>query len=54
MRVPAAGFSELKERLIKQGAEILPAERPTPFDRFFFRDPNGYIFEIVPADHPLE
>jgi catechol 2,3-dioxygenase-like lactoylglutathione lyase family enzyme len=44
---PLAQFPELKRRLAEQGAEIIPAARPTPFERFFFRDPNGYIFEVV-------
>src|SRR5580698_3131882 len=42
---PLAEFPALKERLTRLGAEIFAADRPTPFERFFFRDPNGYIFE---------
>jgi len=44
---PRAGFAELQERLRQQGAEVIAADRPTPFGRFFFRDPNGYVFEVV-------
>ena len=40
-------FPALKERLAKHGAAIIPPIRPTPFERFFFRDPNGYYFEII-------
>ena len=29
----------------------MDADRPTPFDRFFFREPDGYVFEIVEAEH---
>ena len=25
--------------------------RETPFVRFFFRDPNGYVFEVVEENH---
>ena len=46
---PLAEFPALKERLVRLGAEIFAADRPTPFERFFFRDPNGYIFEVVDA-----
>jgi len=47
---PADGFAGLKERLAKRGAELIDPIRETPFDRFFFRDPNGYIFEVVDAN----
>ena len=42
-------FAELKSRLVAHGAELIAPVRTTPFERFFFRDPNGYIFEVVPA-----
>jgi len=42
------------ERLAKRGAELIDPIRETPFERFFFRDPNGYIFEVVDADHAPE
>ena len=32
-------------------AELFDSLRPTPFERFFFREPvNGYVFEIIDAD----
>lgn len=40
-------FRQLKERLVERGAELIDPERATPFERFFFRDPNGYIFEVI-------
>ncbi|HTU26527.1 MAG TPA: VOC family protein [Pirellulales bacterium] len=51
---PHAEFPALKERLVRHGAELFAADRPTPFDRFFFRDPNGYVFEIVEAERRPE
>ena len=51
IRRPTAEFSELKQRLVAHGAELIAPQRDTPFERFFFRDPNGYCFEIVDADH---
>jgi catechol 2,3-dioxygenase-like lactoylglutathione lyase family enzyme len=44
---PVTEFIQLKERLSKHGAKIIDADRPTAFERFFFRDPNGYVFEVV-------
>ena len=45
---PLAGFEGLKTRLRERGAEIFDALRPTPFERFFFREPiNGYVFEVI-------
>jgi catechol 2,3-dioxygenase-like lactoylglutathione lyase family enzyme len=44
---PGSDFPALKDRLAKHGAAIIPPIRPTPFQRFFFRDPNGYYFEII-------
>jgi catechol 2,3-dioxygenase-like lactoylglutathione lyase family enzyme len=41
---------ELKRRLVEHGAELVAAIRPTPFARFFFRDPNGYAFEVIDQD----
>jgi catechol 2,3-dioxygenase-like lactoylglutathione lyase family enzyme len=40
-------FPALKERLTALEAEIIPPIRETPFARFFFRDPNGYMFEVI-------
>ena len=47
---PVADFPVLKRRLAAEGAELIPPERETPFARFFFRDPNGYAFEVVAAE----
>jgi catechol 2,3-dioxygenase-like lactoylglutathione lyase family enzyme len=33
---PTADFPELKRRLAEHGADVLAAERATPFERFFF------------------
>ena len=51
---PADGFAELKERLAKRGTELIDPIRETPFERFFFRDPNGYVFEVVDANRTPE
>lgn len=48
---PLEGFAELKTRLRQAGAQVFAAERPTPFERFFFSDPNGYVFEVVDSNH---
>jgi hypothetical protein len=40
-------FGALKRRLVEQGATLIDAIRPTPFARFFFRDPNGYMWEVI-------
>lgn len=47
---PASDFDGLKRRLADAGATLIDALRPTPFARFFFRDPNGYYFEIIDRD----
>lgn len=45
---PVRQFEELKQRLVQHGAVIFPPLRPTPFERFFFREPvNGYVFEVI-------
>lgn len=51
---PLEGFEALKQRLEEQGAELIAPRRATPFERFFFRDPNGYVFEVVEAEHVSE
>jgi len=48
--VPLAEFDGLKRRLLEHGAAVIAPVRETPFARFFFRDPNGYVFEIVAAE----
>lgn len=42
-----AEFPNLKKRLQDHGAELIAPLRETPFERFFFRDPNGYVFEVI-------
>jgi catechol 2,3-dioxygenase-like lactoylglutathione lyase family enzyme len=49
--VPLGDFPRLKERLQAQGATLIEPLRETPFARFFFRDPNGYVFEVVEENH---
>lgn len=51
---PLDKFDELKGRLVACGAELIDPERPTPFERFFFKDPNGYVFEIIESDRQPE
>ncbi|HKI19144.1 MAG TPA: VOC family protein [Isosphaeraceae bacterium] len=46
-----ARFPQLKERLQAHGATLIEPLRGTPFERFFFRDPNGYVFEVVEESH---
>ena len=47
---PAAKLKQIRERLAKLGVEVIPPIRPTPFERFFFYDPNGYMFEMIDQD----
>ena len=51
---PRAGFEELKARLTEHGGDVLPAERPTPFARFFFRSPDGYLVEVIEEERLAE
>ena len=51
---PLADFDALKRRLLAHGATLLEPERPTPFVRFFFRCPDGYVFEVVPSERVPE
>ena len=44
---PRDGFAALKERLERHGAELIDPDRPTTMERFFFRDLDGYVFEVV-------
>ena len=44
---PGAEFAALKQRIRDAGGELVDAIRETPFERFFFRDPNGYMFEVI-------
>jgi lactate 2-monooxygenase len=47
-------FEELKRRLVRHGATLIDPQRPTPFARFFFRNPDGYVFEVVAAEREPE
>jgi catechol 2,3-dioxygenase-like lactoylglutathione lyase family enzyme len=51
---PLAEFDELKRRLSAHGATLIDAQRPTPFARFFFRNTDGYVFEVVAAERQPE
>jgi catechol 2,3-dioxygenase-like lactoylglutathione lyase family enzyme len=44
---PRTEFAALKHRLVQRGAELIEPLRATPFERFFFKDPNGYVFEVI-------
>ncbi len=54
LSLPRAAFPTLKERLIAHGAKVIEPLRDTPFDRFFFRDPNGYLFEVLEQERGQE
>ena len=43
-------FPALQQRIAECGGELIDAIRETPFARFFFRDPNGYMFEVIDRD----
>lgn len=50
LRHGAGDFAALKRRLVEAGAILIDPIRPTPFARFFFREPvNGYVFEVIEA-----
>jgi catechol 2,3-dioxygenase-like lactoylglutathione lyase family enzyme len=41
-------MESVKKRVHAAGGTLIPAVRPTPFERFFFREPiNGYVFEVI-------
>ena len=44
---PLTDFAALKARLEQQGATLIAPLRETPFERFFFRTPDGYVFEVI-------
>ena len=44
---PVNDFDGLMERVRQNGGEIVEPIRETPFRRLFFRDPNGYVFELI-------
>src|SRR5262249_14173261 len=47
---PQREFDDLKRRLLAHGATLIDPERPTPFARFFFRNVDGYVFEVVASE----
>ena len=47
---PGSDFEALRERLRLHGAVIIEAERPTAFRRFFVRERNGYLFEVIESE----
>ena len=47
---PRAGFAGLKERLRQHGGQLVAPLRETSYERFFFIDPDGYVFEVVDAE----
>jgi catechol 2,3-dioxygenase-like lactoylglutathione lyase family enzyme len=51
---PEEEFDDLRRRLLAHGAELIEPERRTPFARFFFRSPDGYVFEVVAAERQSE
>ena len=44
---PAEAIAGMKERLRSRGIHPIPPEREPHAERFFFRDPDGYLFEVV-------
>ena len=47
-------FPDLKQKLVEHGATLIEPIRDTPFERFFFQDPNGYVFEVIDQDGYLD
>lgn len=45
--MPESEFDGLRSRLVANGGTLIEPQRETPFPRFFCRDPNGYIIEVV-------
>jgi len=44
---PHTEFPALQTRLKEAGAELIDPLRESDNPRFFFKDPNGYMFEVV-------
>ena len=44
---PRADTPGLKERLVTRGADLIDPLRDGPVERFFFKEPNGYVFEVI-------
>src|SRR5207249_4845265 len=51
---PRLEFDDLKRRLLAHGATLIEPERPTPFARFFFRNADGYVFEVAASERQPE
>ena len=51
---PRQDWEPLKARLAALDTEVIPPLRETPFPRFFFRDPNGYLFEVIEQESFVE
>ena len=50
--VSAERLSDIKEKLPRDyGIPIQAPLRPTPFERIFFNDPNGYLIEAIDQDN---
>lgn len=52
--VPQVELAALKQRLADRGIVLIAPLRSTPFERFFFRDPDGYLFEVLAAERMAE
>ena len=48
--VGEADLPGLRQRLAERGIGLIDAVRPTPFERIFFKDPNGYVIEVIDRD----
>lgn len=44
---PKQDLEALKKRLVENGAKLIAPLRETVVERFFFQDPNGYVFEVI-------
>lgn len=44
---PGEKLDGLAERVKENGGEVVAPIRETPFRRLFFRDPTGYLFELI-------
>jgi catechol 2,3-dioxygenase-like lactoylglutathione lyase family enzyme len=44
---PLHDLAALQARLVQHGAELIAPQRLTSAKRFFFKDPNGYVFEVI-------
>ena len=47
---PADDFDGVINRVRENDGEIVDPIRETPFRRVFFKDPNGYMFELIDQD----